>query len=662
MLVSVGRQSYAGIASHGLVAWAHASLVDGGFATKGSSVLRSAALVRQRGLRLAAQSESPGLSQAGLRAHFSQVISILHEQSEKSLVVAVERLRKAHGDGWSRTERERWSTMLRVNRALQIERLRQYARRGLFPINEHHSSGPIPIFVDRHDTACAVGHLMRESGCSDAVEEIARRNNHVYVSDVQDGLLVEWVLQSGLTQEEAALIQPAYGPSCQAFADLNLDGVVDGSDAEVRDLSGWDFRGMDLTGAFDPMEFTWPCDYNLTGANLSGQNLANAALINTTLTGAILTDAVVTGAWFNTSLGFTKEQLYSTASYRAMDLQGIGLGGDLHHFVPFVSDLAGWDFAGQNLTSARLDRSDLSETDFRGANLTGADLGESTLTNADFTGAVIAGAYLSSSSSEEIASGGLTREQIYSTASYQAKDLRGIGLPESDLGGWDFSGQNLTSAALYGSDLSEADFSGANLTKAFFSRAALTNANLTGADTRGAYNLNLTNAVARNSILPNGRIKGLELAAGEKMLVRDYDGVADSSSELPIPVTIEDHLRTAEGSILELLFDADPWDSLVLFEHGIPVQLDGALELTFANDVDVATQVGRNLRLFNWTGVSPSGQFEIRSPYIWDVNNLYTTGEVRLIAVPEPSATSILFVGVLLLAACCRFTTTRLRH
>ena len=113
---------------------------------------------------------------------------------------------------------------------------------------------------------------MRRSGSNDAVEEIARHNNHVYVPDVHDGPLMQWVLQSGLTQEEAALIQPAYAPSCLPFADLNLDGVVDWSDAQVLDLSGWDFRGMDLTGAFDRTSpHTWPCPYNLSGANLCGQ-------------------------------------------------------------------------------------------------------------------------------------------------------------------------------------------------------------------------------------------------------------------------------------------------------------------------------------------------------------------------------------------------------
>jgi hypothetical protein len=81
------------------------------------------------------------------------------------------------------------------------------------------------------------------------------------------------------------------------------------------------------------------------------------------------------------------------------------------------------------------------------------------------------------------------------------------------------------------------------------------------------------------------------------------------------------------------VFEAEPWDSLISFEPGIPVQLGGALELTFADDVNLASQLGRTLRIFDWTGVSPIGQFELTSPYSWDATKLYTTGEVTLLAL-----------------------------
>jgi hypothetical protein len=98
--------------------------------------------------------------------------------------------------------------------------------------------------------------------------------------------------------------------------------------------------------------------------------------------------------------------------------------------------------------------------------------------------------------------------------------------------------------------------------------------------------------------------------------------------------------------VLRMVFEADAWDSTITFAPSIPVTLDGTLELTFAAEVNLATQVGRTLRLFDWTGVEPTGAFAISSPYAWDLSNLYTTGEVTLTAIPEPRALSLLSIAL----------------
>jgi len=79
---------------------------------------------------------------------------------------------------------------------------------------------------------------------------------------------------------------------------------------------------------------------------------------------ADLTDAVVAGAFFRstTGRGFTKEQLYSTASYKNRDLTGIQLG---------YNDLTGWNLAGQNLTNVWFDSATLTDTDLSFADLRG---------------------------------------------------------------------------------------------------------------------------------------------------------------------------------------------------------------------------------------------------------------------------------------------------
>jgi uncharacterized protein YjbI with pentapeptide repeats len=303
--------------------------------------------------------------------------------------------------------------------------------------------------------------------------------------------------------------------STASYQERDLQGLVlatyyDAWFAAPNNLVGSDFNGQDLTGAsFDSSM--------LTNVNLAEANLTNASLYSSALTNANLTGAIVTGANFGVSFEFdtaralSMEQLYSTASYHANDLTGIGLS---RH------DLTGWDFGGQDITGADLSHTkgfiapqlystasyqaknlrgialsgiDLTSWDFRGQDLTGASLAEAKVANANLIGAIVAGADISFTTSR-----GFTKEQLYSTGSYQAKDLRGIGLGTNNLIGWDFRGQNLTDAD--------------------FTSAIIATANLSNADTRGATGLNLTAVITTNLIRPDGEIAGLNLVAGERLI------------------------------------------------------------------------------------------------------------------------------------------------
>lgn len=91
----------------------------------------------------------------------------------------------------------------------------------------------------------------------------------------------------------------------------------------------------------------------------------------------------------------------------------------------------------------------------------------------------------------------------------------------------------------------------------------------------------------------------------------------------------------ADGGTLQLLFESSPWDSLIKFQPGIPVQLGGTLELTFTDVTQLATQSGRTIKAFDWTGVSPQGTFTVapQRGTAWDTSKLYTTGEVTLLGI-----------------------------
>ena len=125
------------------------------------------------------------------------------------------------------------------------------------------------------------------------------------------------------------------------------------------DLDGLDLHGARLRGV------------NLSNASFVGTNLTYADVAQVPLRNADFTDAIVmrTNLSLTTSGGFTEEQLYVTASYRAHDLRGIWLRGN---------DLSRWDLGRQDLTDALLGYSELTDAIFTDAIIAGIDLAEVT--------------------------------------------------------------------------------------------------------------------------------------------------------------------------------------------------------------------------------------------------------------------------------------------
>ena len=485
----------------------------------------------------------------------------------------------------------------------------------------------------------------------------------------------DFTLSKGLT------VSQLYSTSTYKSGSLRGVGAgyaqMTGLDLSGRDASGSSFEGALLTSPnfhLANLRGTNFKDCELTNADLSGADLTDADWNYSMFRGANLTNACIRGAKFALNWGVDHEicwglsssQLYSTASYKSGDLTRIGL---------IQCDLTGWNFAGK----------DLSLADFEASDLTGAD----------FTDAIVKGASFSRLTHP------LTKSQLYSTATYNAGDLSGTNLRGNDLSSWSFSGKNLSFANFAGSSLSGTDFTDAIVRGANFSMdlygyipphfAALTatqlystasyrvgdltgmtfsyndftgwnfagknisngqflhvivkNADFSGADTRGTQYLDLTASGLKtsNMIRPDGTINGLNLAGG-RLTVRDYDGDA-SRSLAAIAVRIKQGMTMSGNDCLAMVFEDDAWDSTISFDAGIPVALGGTLELSLAAGVDPQSQVGRSFHVFDWTGVTPSGQFTISSPdgLCWDTSELYTTGNVTLI--PEPVSLAMMAAG-----------------
>lgn len=96
-------------------------------------------------------------------------------------------------------------------RDLQLDRLRAYHQRGLFPFNDLRDER-IPIFIDSNGTACAVAHLLIEDGQRDLAEDIDRHYHDAYLCEMEVPAVGLWAAGAGLRVEELARIQPTYDP------------------------------------------------------------------------------------------------------------------------------------------------------------------------------------------------------------------------------------------------------------------------------------------------------------------------------------------------------------------------------------------------------------------------------------------------------------------
>ncbi len=91
-------------------------------------------------------------------------------------------------------------------RAVNLKRFDEYRRKRVYPHNNY-APGQLNVWKDYDGHLCAIATLVHRSGNDDLVDATANDRNFVKLADVTSGPLVDWILTSGLTQEEAVMIQ-----------------------------------------------------------------------------------------------------------------------------------------------------------------------------------------------------------------------------------------------------------------------------------------------------------------------------------------------------------------------------------------------------------------------------------------------------------------------
>jgi uncharacterized protein YjbI with pentapeptide repeats len=217
----------------------------------------------------------------------------------------------------------------------------------------------------------------------------------------------------------------------EPFVQFTPEQLVSTYSYKKKDLRNAMIRGMPSKRTGEPPE------YDFRGADLSG-----AKLWYGDFTRCDSTDATMHQAELYLCLA-SFASLSSSKTFRWNRLQGMKF--------PEVRFVDACDFSGMDLR-----RVDLSYITNR--NATG-------LPPLNLTDAIVGGAKFGKMPAER---GSITKEHLYSTASYKQGDLSGVTIVGIDLTSCDFSNQNLTGATFARCDLTNADFRDAVVTNVKF--------------------------------------------------------------------------------------------------------------------------------------------------------------------------------------------------
>lgn len=97
------------------------------------------------------------------------------------------------------------------NRIKTLDNLHDYWQAGEFPINTK-IKRRTPVFKDEFGNYCAVGYLLSIDGQDKLVTEIQKSNNYIKVPEITNAKYISAINSLGISQAEAARIQPGYPP------------------------------------------------------------------------------------------------------------------------------------------------------------------------------------------------------------------------------------------------------------------------------------------------------------------------------------------------------------------------------------------------------------------------------------------------------------------
>ena len=110
-----------------------------------------------------------------------------------------------------RLDRDTVRAALVQQRHANLARFRAYQQKGVFP-NNTFGDRKLNVWRDDAGNFCAAATMIKVSGADSLVSTVAVQSNFIRLADVSQGPLMDWILTSGLTQDEVAAIQEPFLP------------------------------------------------------------------------------------------------------------------------------------------------------------------------------------------------------------------------------------------------------------------------------------------------------------------------------------------------------------------------------------------------------------------------------------------------------------------
>ncbi len=99
-------------------------------------------------------------------------------------------------------------------RATNVGAFVRYEQGRVYPSNTT-KAGLLNVWRDADGHLCAAATMIDRSGAHELVKHIGDTDNNLRLATIHDGPVMDWILESGLTQEEVVIIQAPFVPVVQ---------------------------------------------------------------------------------------------------------------------------------------------------------------------------------------------------------------------------------------------------------------------------------------------------------------------------------------------------------------------------------------------------------------------------------------------------------------